>query len=98
MYRKGSYDERLAKDLLSSVDARRGYILADSEEDDFNVIENLKEAINYMGVKDFAELAQLPTTSVSRFINGDEIPKFSTLEKFFAPFGVRPKLDIEQVA
>jgi DNA-binding phage protein len=98
MYRKGSFDEMLAKDLLKSKEARKSFLLADVEEEDFNAVESLKTAINSMGIKDFANLAELPTASVSRFINGDEIPKFSTLEKFFAPFGVKPKLEIEQVA
>lgn len=98
MYRKGSFDKMLAKDLLKSVKARKSFLLADIEEDDFCAVESLKTAINSMGVKDFAALAGLPIASVSRFINGDEIPKFSTLEKYFAPFGVRPKIEIEQFA
>ncbi len=95
MYRKGSYNERVAQNLLSGINARRDYVLADLEEDDFNIIENIKEAINYMGIKEFSELADLQATSVSRFINSDEIPKLSTLEKFFAPFGVKPKISVE---
>jgi len=71
MYGKGSFNEMLAKDLLKSEEARKSFLIADPEEDDFNVIESLKTTINSMGIKVFSNLAKLPTTSVSRFINGD---------------------------
>ena len=99
MYRHGSYDEKLASKLRGSRKFARGFLLALMEDEDgLTPLEALKHTIHKMGVREFSEMATIPEKSVSRMLSIDEIPKLDTLDRYFAPFGLKVKIDLENVA
>jgi hypothetical protein len=51
-----------------------------------------------MGVKEFSEAAKVPYESVCRMLESDSIPKITTLDRYFAFFGLKVKIVLEDVA
>ncbi len=98
MYRKGSFNELLSGNLQKSKKFRKTYILTIINDESIEPVEALKEVIEKMGVKDFSNLADIPIATVSRFLNGNDTPKAATLDRFLAPFGLKTRVDFEQVA
>lgn len=99
MYRHGSYDEMVAKILKKSKKNARLFLFNLMEGDDgLSPIEALKHSIKGMGIKEFSQMANIPEKSISRMLSSDSIPKIETLDKYFAPFGLQVKIEIEEVA
>ena len=99
MYRHGSYDEKLATKLRGSEGFARGFLLTLMEgEDGLSPLKALKHTIHKMGVREFSEWSDIPEKSISRMLNSEETPKLDTLDRYFAPFGLKVKLDLEDVS
>ncbi len=99
MYRHGSYDEKLATKLQGSQKFAKGFLLTLMEDEEgLTPLDVLKHTIHKMGVREFSEMADIPEKSVSRMLSSDEIPKLDTLDRYFAPFGLKVKIDLESVA
>ncbi len=99
MYRHNSYKEDLAKLLNSSEENARIFLLTLMEGDDGMLpLEALKTTIRGMGVKEFSELSGIPLKSISRMLSSESLPKIETLNEYFAPFGLRVKIQLEKVA
>lgn len=99
MFRHGSYDEKLAAKLRKSQKFARGFLLTLMEgEDGLSPIDALKHTIHKMGVREFSKMSGIPEKSISRMLGSKEVPKLDTLDRYFAPFGLKVKIDLEDVA
>jgi len=99
MYRHGAYDEFLAAELRGSKTYACGFLLTLMEgEEGLDPIVALKHTIKSYGIKEFSEFSGIPEKSVSRMLSSKTIPKIETLDKYFAPFGLQVKIEIEEVA
>ena len=67
-------------------------------DEGFDPLTALKHTIKGMGIKEFAQRANIPEKSVSRMLSSKAIPKIETLDKYFAPFGLQVKIEVEEVA
>ncbi len=98
MKRTKSFDKMLSKKLHNPKFARE-YIMASMEgEEAQTLIEAMIEVINVMGHKEFAELVGIERAAISRISKNGDIPKIETLNNLLAPFRLRAKLDVEEVA
>jgi DNA-binding phage protein len=98
MYRTGSYNEMLSRKLHNKEFAH-DYILSLMEnEDGLSLFDALKHTINQMGIKEFSIVSGIPEKSVSRMLHTLDLPKLETLDKYFAPFGLKVRLYLVDVA
>ena len=99
MYRHGAYDEFLAAELRSSKEYACGFLLTLMEGDEgLDPVVALKHTIKRYGIKEFSEFSEIPEKSISRMLSSESIPKIETLDKYFAPFGLKVKINLEEVA
>lgn len=98
MHRHSSYDEDVARELQKPKFAREFLLTLMEGEDGMKLIDALKHTIQRMGVKEFAEKADIHPKSVSRMLASSAIPKIETLDTYLAPFGLRSKVTLEKVA
>lgn len=98
MYRHGSYDEMLAKEL-KNMEFAKGFLRSLMEGDDgLSLPEALKYTIRRMGIKEFSHVSNIPEKSISRMINSSSTPKLETLDKYCAPFGLKVGLILKEAA
>ena len=99
MFRSNSYDKKISEKMKNS-DFAQEYLLGlvNDEEGPMEVEEALKFIINRMGVTDFANLVGESKSNVGNFLNGTRNLKEETLNKYLAPFGLKIKKVLEQVA
>ena len=96
--RNKSFDELLSKQLRNPEFAR-GYIFeAMRGEDALTIEEVLFEMIQIIGIKEYAELVGMQASNVTRMLSSGEIPKIETINRLLAPFGLKAKIDVEEVA
>ena len=67
-------------------------------DDGLSPLDALRHTIRRMGVKEFSEAAKVPYESVCRMLESDSIPKIATLNRYFAFFGLKVKIVLEDVA
>jgi len=98
MHRRDDFDEDLAKNLEDS-EARKIFLLTLMEgEEGLNVVDALKQSIISIGLTEFSNLSNIPTSRISEFINEKKKPRLETLDKFLSPFCLKIKLDVEEAA
>lgn len=97
MYRNKNYNKIVAETLLKSVKARRSYLLTSIEDFGISPVEALREAIQKMGINEFSYLSGIPRISVSRFVNGSDISKITTLDEYLEPFGLQTEIGLKKV-
>ena len=98
MNRTKSYD-KIMSEKMQNPEFAKEYILASMEGDEpQTLIEALFEVISIIGIKEYSELVGLHESSISRAISVGDIPKIETLNKFLAPFNLKARLDVEEVA
>jgi DNA-binding phage protein len=98
MHRHESYDEKLAA-ALQDQEFAKDFILDLIEGDEgLPPLEALRHTIRRMGVKEFSVTARIPYESVCRMLESDGIPKIATLDRYFAFFGLKVKIILEDVA
>ncbi len=98
MRRTKSFDEMLSK-RLQNVDYAREYIIASMEGDEpQTLVESLIEVMDIIGHKEFAKMVDMQQPAITRIVSTGDIPKFSTLNKLLAPFKLKARLDVEEVA
>jgi DNA-binding phage protein len=98
MHRHESYDEKLASELQDQEFAK-DFILDLIEGDEgLTPLEALRHTIRRMGVKEFSVAAKIPYESVCRMLESDSLPKISTLDRYFAFFGLKVKIVLEDAA
>ncbi len=101
MRRSIDYDEHISEQLRNA-EYRGGFLLSIMEtiddEPGMELFEALKYVIAKMGVTEFAKLVKMERSSVSRILSQEATPKVETLDKFLAPFGLKVKIDVEEVA
>jgi len=98
MHRHESYDEELAAELQDQEFAK-DFILDLIEGDEgLSPLSALRHSIRRMGVKEFSEAAKIPYESVCRMLESDSMPKIATLDRYFAFFGLKVKIILEDVA
>lgn len=98
MYRSKSFDEMLSKELQNPTIGREYIISAMEGKEGKSLVEALFEVITIMGTKEFAELVGMQQQNISRLLTSGDIPKIDTINKLLAPFGLRARLDVEEVA
>ena len=98
MYRHGSYDEMLAKELRNPKFAK-GFLQSLMEGNDgLSLVEALKHTIRRMGIREFSQISNIPEKSISRMLNSSSTPKLETLNKYCAPFGLKVSLVLKNAA
>ena len=98
MFRHGSYVEKLAEEL-QDLDFAREYLLSLMEgEEGMSLFDALAHTIRRMGIKEFSDISGINTKSISRMLNSSSIPKIETFDQYLAPFGLRTKIETEEVA
>ena len=98
MFRDSSYDKKLAKEL-ENLEFAREFLLGLMEGGEgLDLAKALKHTIKRMGIKEFSQLSKIPEKSVSRMLGQKEIPKIKTLNAYLAPFGLKIKINLEEVA
>ena len=99
--RTKDFDEYLSQQL-QDCDYRREYLLelirAVDGEEGLSLLEALKDIINTMGVTEFSKLVGMKRSAISRLLSQEKLPKVDTLDKLLAPFGLRAKINVEEVA
>ena len=99
MYRSNSYDEKISQKMKKPAFAQEYLLsLVNDENEPMEVEEALKFAINRMGVTEFANLIGENKSNVGNFLNGKRILKEDTLNKYLAPFRLKVKKVLEEVA
>ena len=98
MYRLSSYDRILAKELQDPEFAREFLAGLMEGEEGLPLLDALKNTIRGMGIKEFSETSGIPQKSISRMLHCETIPKIETLDEYLAPFGLRTKIGLEEVA
>ena len=88
MYRSDEYDQKLAKKLQNPKRAGEFLLGLTEGRGGLEPLDALKHTIKRMGVKEFSSLAGIPSTSVSRMLNSDNVPKIETLKTYFGFFGL----------
>jgi len=98
MHRHESYDKELAAELQDQEFAK-DFILDLIEGDEgLSPLEALRHTIRRIGVKEFSKTAKIPYESVCRMLESDGMPKIATLDRYFAFFGLKLKIILEDVA
>ncbi|MGE4105639.1 MAG: helix-turn-helix domain-containing protein [Bacteriovoracia bacterium] len=99
MNRNETYEQQLSQRLLKSPKQTKHFLFALMEGDDGMSLEAaLKHTIYRMGVKEFAKLAKVHAPHVTAFLRGKRTPKPETLNTYLAPFGLRIRYELEEVA
>ncbi|TVQ80105.1 MAG: XRE family transcriptional regulator [Bradymonadales bacterium] len=98
MRRHKSYDEQLADELKDKSFAREYFLGLIEGEDGLDIEDALIHTIRRMGVKEFSEVSGIHEKSISRMINGRVSPTRETLDQYLAPFGLKTKVILEEVA
>lgn len=98
MHRHESYDQKLAAELQDQEFAKDFILDLIEGEDGLSPIDALRHTIRRIGVKEFSTAADLPYESVCRMLESDGIPKIATLDRYFAFFGLKVKIVLEDVA
>jgi len=98
MHRHESYDEELAADLQDQEFAKHFILDLIEGDDGLSSLQALRHTIRRMGVKEFSEAAKIPYESVCRMLESDSMPKIATLDRYFAFFGLKVKIILEDVA
>lgn len=99
MYRSNSYDEKISKKMKNPKFAQEYLLSLVSDEDEPMEIEDaLRFAINRIGVTEFANLIGESKSNVGNFLNGKRVLKEETLNKYLAPFSLKIKKVLEEVA
>ena len=57
-------------------------------KDGLSLEDALKIMIEQMGIKEFAELVDKPSSNIDNFIKGKRHPKKETLDDYLKPFGL----------
>lgn|SRR5690554_5122364 len=98
MRRRKSFNEELSE-KLKKPKFFRSYLesLIEAEDGDLSYEDALRDAIDVMGIREFAKLADLPEQRVHEFIKGKEV-KPETLDRFLKPFKLKTKIVFEEVA
>lgn len=99
MYRSNSYDEKISKMMQDSEFAQE-YLLAlvNDEDEPMEVEDALRFTIGRMGVTEFARLVGESKSNIGNFLNGKRTLKEETLNKYLAPFRLKVKKILEEVA
>lgn len=99
MNRNEDYDEWQSQQLLKKPKKIKYFIYALMDGDDGLTLEDaLRRTIYCIGVKEFAQLAKVQPTHVTAFLKGVRSPKPQTLNTYLAPFGLRIRYELEEVA
>lgn len=98
MYRTKSFNELLSKELQDPVIGREYIVSAMEGDDGLTLVEALFEVISIMGTKEYSELVGMKQQNVSRLISSGTIPKLETVNQLLAPFKLKARLDVEEVA
>ena len=98
MFRTKSFD-KLLSDKLKNPKVARGYIIeAISGDDPQSLVDALLDLIETMGHKEFSELVDMNASAITRMVKNGDMPKIEMINRFLAPFGLKTKLDVEEVA
>ena len=101
MRRSKDFDEYLYEQLQNAEFAKN-YFISSMEELDgepgLDLFDALKNIIRKMGSKEYADLVEMDQSNISRILSQDDIPKLETLNRLVAPFKLKIRLDIEDVA
>lgn len=96
--RNKSFDELVSKQMRNPEYAR-GYIYESMHGEEAQSIEEvIFEMIQIIGIKEYAELVGMQASNVTRMLSSGEIPKIETINRLLAPFGLKAKIDVEEVA
>lgn len=98
MHRHESYNEELAGELQDQEFAKAFLLDLIEGDEGLSPLEALRHTIRRMGVKEFSETAKIPYESVCRMLESDSTPKITTLDRYFAFFGLKVKIILEDVA
>jgi hypothetical protein len=99
MYRSNSYDEAISKKMLNPEFAQEYMLsLVNDDEEPIEIEVALRLVINRMGVTEFAKLIGESKSNVGNFLNGHRVLKEETLNKYLAPFHLKIKRILEEVA
>ena len=98
MYRDSSYDRLLAKELQDKEFAKEYLTGLMEGEEGLPLLDAVKHTIRGMGIKEFSEISGVPEKCISRMLHSENIPKIDTLDKYLAPFGLKVKICLENVA
>ena len=95
MRRTSSYDQDLSKRLQSPKYAREFILGLMDGPEGLSVEDALKHTIERMGIREFCDLAKVPSPNVVAFLKGRRHPKAETLDQLLKPFKLRTKLTLE---
>ena len=98
MNRSKTYDKELSKKLRNPLFAQNFLLSLMEGEDGLSVEEALKHTIERMGVKEFSEISDIPSSNIVDFLKNRRQPKRDTLDLYLKPFNLRIKLELEKVA
>lgn len=99
MYRSNSYDEKISKKMKNPEFAQEYLLsLVNDEDEPMEIEDALRFAINRIGVTEFANLIGESKSNVGNFLNGKRVLKEETLNKYLAPFSLKVKKVLEEVA
>jgi DNA-binding phage protein len=98
MNRDSSYDKILAKELQDLEFAKEFLLGLMEGEEGLFLLDALKHTIWRMGIREFSEISGVPEKCISRMLHSENIPKIDTLDKYMAPFGLKVKISLENVA
>lgn len=98
MYRDSSYEIKLAKELQDPEFAKEFLLGLMEGEEGLPLLVALKHTIWSFGIKEFSQKSGVPEKSISRMLHSKTIPKFETLNEYLAPFGLKVKIALEDVA
>jgi DNA-binding phage protein len=98
MHRHESYDKELATELQDHEFAKDFIMDLIEGDEGLAPLDALRHTIRRMGIKEFAESANIPYESVCRMLESETTPKITTLDRYFGYFGLKVKIIVENVA
>jgi len=86
--RYSNWQEDLSRELIKSKKRRMLFFNGLQEEygDDFKA---LRAVVKVVGLKEYATLCGIKTSNLSNYLKAGKDLKLSTIEKLFAPLGVK---------
>ena len=98
MHRNRNYNEELSRRLQHPPYARTFLTALMEGKEGLSLEEALRQTIEIIGIKEFSEQSNIPSSNLVAFVKGRRRLKPETLNQLLQPFHLRTKLILEQAS